>query len=78
MLDIIILKRWKIRNNTRIKENLYTPFYSLLGIIHLLLLIRILLLIYKLKYSQLESCLISLNARIIHINFPQIEILMIE
>ena len=45
------------------------PIYFL-NTIHLLFLIYILLLIYKLKHSQVRSCLVRLNARIIHINFP--------
>ena len=40
-----------------------------LGTVHHLLLIFIFLLIYKLKYSQVGSCLIRLNAIIIDINF---------
>ena len=44
------------------------PIYFL-DTIHLLFLICILLLIYKLKHSHVEFCLIRLNARIIHINF---------
>ena len=47
----------------------HTFLIYFLDIIHLLLLICILLLIYKLKQSQVGSYLIRLNARIIHINF---------
>ena len=37
--------------------------------IHLLLLIGILFLIYKLEHSQVKSCLIRFNAKIINIYF---------
>ena len=53
----------------------YTPSNSLLmsicffDTIHLLLVICILLLIYKLKYSRVRYYLIRFNARIIYINF---------